>query len=65
MHCLCGGCRRRYQRTCPVYRKKCMPANADGTAGAPVHLQFGNGGFELAWFANPVPPPCERPVSAL
>ena len=29
----------------------------DGTANALVHVDFGNGGFEFTWFANPTPPP--------
>ncbi|MEW5317631.1 MAG: hypothetical protein WDW38_008913 [Sanguina aurantia] len=45
-----------YERTCPVLKKKCLGYNADGTAKAPVHLDFGNGGFEFTWFSNPFTP---------
>ena len=30
-----------YQRTCAVYRGRCLGANADGTARAPLHLVIG------------------------
>ncbi len=41
-----------YERTCPVYKKQCQGYNADGSAAAPVHLMFGNGGFEFTWFGE-------------
>lgn len=36
-----------YQRTCPVYKERCLPFNADGTAAGPVHLVIGHAGAGL------------------
>ena len=41
------------ERTCPVYQKTCLGYAADGTANAPVHTCFGNGGYALSWFVRP------------
>ena len=42
-----------YERTCPIYQKTCLGYAADGTANAPVHTCFGNGGYALSWFVRP------------
>ena len=36
-----------YQRSCPVYKERCLPFNADGTAAGPVHLVIGHAGAGL------------------
>ena len=28
----------KYERTCPVYKKNCLPYDANGTAGGPTHV---------------------------
>ena len=45
-----------YERTCPVFRSECQPANADGSQSAPIHVVIGHAGYELSWFANPTIP---------
>lgn len=41
-----------YERSCPVYKKTCIGFNStSGEAQAPVHVDFGNGGFEFTWYA--------------
>ncbi|KAK9800257.1 hypothetical protein WJX73_008466 [Symbiochloris irregularis] len=45
-----------YERTCPVFRKTCVPDAADGSAGAPVHAVIGNGGQWLSYLVQPEPP---------
>eukprot|EP00698_Gefionella_okellyi_P020824 TRINITY_DN6617_c0_g1_i1.p1 TRINITY_DN6617_c0_g1~~TRINITY_DN6617_c0_g1_i1.p1 ORF type:complete len:564 (+),score=100.33 TRINITY_DN6617_c0_g1_i1:99-1694(+) len=42
-----------YQRTCPVYKLKCMPANADGSNSAPVHVVVGMAGKPLSTNIEP------------
>ena len=36
-----------YERTCPVYKEICQPANADGSNSAPVYVVIGNAGALL------------------
>ena len=38
-----------YTRSCPVYKKQCIPAAADGSQRAPVHLNIGNAGASFSW----------------
>lgn len=45
-----------YERTCPVFRKTCVPDEPDGSAGAPVHAVVGNGGQWLSLLVQPDPP---------
>lgn len=45
-----------YERTCPVFRKTCVPPEADGAAGAPVHAVVGHGGQWLSYLVNPDTP---------
>lgn len=28
----------KYERTCPVYKRNCLPYDANGTAGGPTHV---------------------------
>eukprot|EP00698_Gefionella_okellyi_P012731 TRINITY_DN3448_c0_g1_i1.p1 TRINITY_DN3448_c0_g1~~TRINITY_DN3448_c0_g1_i1.p1 ORF type:complete len:576 (+),score=64.75 TRINITY_DN3448_c0_g1_i1:121-1728(+) len=37
-----------YQRTCAVYREKCVEANEDGSNNAPVHIVIGMAGMGLS-----------------
>lgn len=46
-----------YQRTCPVYKERCLPFNSDGTAGGPVHLVIGHAGAGLCLNTLPQRPP--------
>lgn len=45
-----------YERTCPVFRKTCVPDAEDGSAGAPVHVVIGNGGQWLSYLVQPEAP---------
>lgn len=38
-----------YTRSCPVYKRQCIPAAADGSQRAPVHLNIGNAGASFSW----------------
>lgn len=45
-----------YERSCPVYKKTCMPANVDGSAGGTVHAVVGNAGQWLSYLVQPDTP---------
>jgi len=45
-----------YQRTCPVYRQKCLGYSNDGVARAPVHMVIGHAGAELSYNIHTVQP---------
>lgn len=38
-----------YTRSCPVYKRQCISAAADGSQRAPVHLNIGNAGASFSW----------------
>lgn len=45
-----------YQRSCPMFREHCIPFNADGTAGGPIHLVIGHAGAGLCFNTIPQRP---------
>eukprot|EP00244_Chara_vulgaris_P002338 TRINITY_DN1408_c0_g1_i6.p1 TRINITY_DN1408_c0_g1~~TRINITY_DN1408_c0_g1_i6.p1 ORF type:complete len:617 (+),score=86.88 TRINITY_DN1408_c0_g1_i6:193-1851(+) len=45
-----------YERTCAVYRNKCVPPNSDGSFNAPVHLVVGMAGAGTCDNVRPVTP---------
>lgn len=47
----------KYERTCPVYKKRCLDLDANSSATAPVHVVIGNAGYKLSWGYNPHTPP--------
>ena len=47
----------KYERTCPVYKKRCLDLDANSSATAPVHVVIGNAGYKLSWGYNPHMPP--------
>ena len=38
-----------YTRSCPVYKRQRIPAAADGSQRAPVHINIGNAGASFSW----------------
>ena len=38
-----------YCRSCPVFKRQCIPAADDGSQRAPVHINIGNAGASFSW----------------
>ena len=37
----------KYERTCPVFKKMCLPYDGNGTAGGPIHVVIGVAGYSV------------------